>query len=496
MAKAASPLISAHNLTIKFGSSTALDQVNWQIKERLNQVLIGPNGAGKSLLANFLMGKFTLHNNKPEVSSSLNSGKDIATISFELQKELYSIDDYNDDTDFLDYQDIGSTAKEVILNGSKETELFAEVSQSLSIVYLLDRGIRFLSTGEMRKVLIARALYSNPKLILIDSPFEGLDQKSRTLLRQQLEIILTNHQCLLLLNEDDPIIDQFDEVTCINQGKIVLKESPSKVRNTDTWAELFPLNKPITSIPTHHHQYLPANFDIGETIISMKEVSVSYSNSVILNKINWQVKQGENWLISGPNGAGKSTLLSLVTADNPQAYNQDFHIFGKKRGSGETIWDIKRQIGIVTSSLQQSYKVPLKALEVVLSGFYDSIGLYQNVDKSMVDLANKWLDLLEIENVRKLYFSEMSYGQQRMVLLARAMIKHPSILILDEPCQGLDKKNREAILSLIDFIALNCNTNILYISHSHSEALECITNEFKFVQNSERDFSVSISKRK
>ncbi|MCM8531028.1 MAG: ATP-binding cassette domain-containing protein [Lentisphaeraceae bacterium] len=496
MAKATKPLLSAKNLTVKFGQNTALNQVNWQIKEGVNQVLIGPNGSGKSLLANFLTGKFTLHNNQPEVSPKFKPQQDIAFISFELQKELYSIDDYNDDTDFLDYQDIGSTAKEVILNGHKETKTFVEISINLNISYLLDRGIRFLSTGEMRKVLIARALYAKPKLIVIDSPFEGLDQKSRTLLRQQLQIILAGYQCLLLLNEDDPIIDQFDEVTCIDQGKIILEDSPHEIRHSNLWPELFPLNKPITSIPTHHHQYPPASFKAGETIISMKEVSVSYSSAMILDKVNWQVKQGENWLISGPNGAGKSTLLSLVTADNPQGYNQNFSLFGRKRGSGETIWDIKRQIGIVTSQLQQSYKVPLKAVEVVLSGFYDSIGLYQNVDQSMVDLANQWLDLLEIENVRKLYFSEMSYGQQRMVLLARAMIKHPSILILDEPCQGLDKKNREAILNLIDFIAQNCNTSILYVSHSHSEALECITNELEFVQNTDRDFSVNISKRK
>ena len=375
MAKDSSFLLSVTELTIKFGHKTVLDQVNWQVKENVNQVLIGPNGSGKSLLISFLTGKFKVHNQKPYTSKKFIPEKDISFISFELQKELFAIDDYNDDSDFLDYQDIGSTARDIILNNSKETKSFSEIIGNLNIAYLLDRGIRFLSTGEMRKVLIARTLYAKPKLIIIDSPFEGLDQKSRTLLREQLKTILVNYQCLILLNEDDPLIDFFDEVTCLNDGKVIFQDTPVNARKSEVWHELFSSCKPITSIPTNHHLYTPSNYNTNNTLISMKGVSVAYSGNTILNNLDWEVKQGENWLITGPNGAGKSTLLSLVTADNTQGYNQDLYLFGKKRGSGETIWDIKRQIGIVTSSLQQSYKAPLKAEEVVLSGFFDSFSI-------------------------------------------------------------------------------------------------------------------------
>ncbi|MCH2206502.1 MAG: ATP-binding cassette domain-containing protein [Lentisphaerales bacterium] len=486
------PLIRTQNLTLNFSKSTALLKVNWEVADGQNTVLCGPNGSGKTLLANFISGKLKVHKNAPLYREDFNPDNDIELVTFEYQQELFAIDDYNDDTDFLDYQDIGTTAAEIISHDSPDKKELQKVSELLELDYLLDRGIRFLSTGEMRKVLIARAMMNTPKLMIIDSPFEGLDQKSRAFLRKRLISLLKTQQCLLIINEDDPIIDHFDSVACLDKGELLLQGDPGKLKQSLKWQQLFKPHKPILAIPPKHHSF--NNKSVTQTpLIEMKDVSVTYGEVKALNELSWKVMPGENWLISGPNGAGKSTLLSLVTADNPQGYKQDFHLFGRKRGSGETIWDIKRKIGIVTSALQLSYKVPLKALEVVLSGFFDSVGLYENADKTMVDLAEQWLDLLEIENIKNRYFSDLSYGEQRMVLLARAMVKHPLILILDEPCQGLDKANRTAILNLVDYIALNTNTTLLYVSHSHSEALQCINKRLNFNPVADRLFEAEIS---
>ena len=185
-------------------------------------------------------------------------------------------------------------------------------------------------------------------------------------------------------------------------------------------------------------------------------------------------------------------MLSLITADNPQGYGKDFYLFGKKRGSGETIWDIKKRIGIITSSLQLSYKQPLNALQVVISGFFDSIGLYQKSTPEQVQTAREWLNILEIKDIHKRYFNELSYGEQRMVLLARAMVKHPLLLILDEPCQGLDSSNRQLILNLVDFIALNSNTRVLYVSHSHDEDLQCVNRKLEFYKSDDGLFNYKI----
>ena len=491
MIKTGKTLVSVKNLTVHFGHKTALNQINWAIQDKTNQVLIGPNGSGKSLLAAFLSQQLDVVHNQPHFLPGFNPQNDLAFVSFEYQKKLFAIDDYNDDSDFLDYQDIGTTAEEIILDKTGETSSLEQISNLLKIGYLLKRGIRFLSTGEMRKVLIARAMLKKPKLLIIDSPFEGLDTKSRLFMRQRLSSLIQEQQCLLIINEDDQIIQDFDHITCLNQGKIIASGPASEIINSEQWQKLFKPHQQTLSMPSPHHRFLPNTDPAASNLITMKDVSVKYGEVIALNQLTWTVNQGENWLISGPNGAGKSTLLSLITADNPQAYGQELYLFGRKRGSGETIWDIKKKIGIVTNALQLQYKVPLKALEVVLSGFFDSIGLYDQPDAEMVHIAKEWLNLLEIENIHQAYFTDLSYGEQRMLLLARAMVKQPALLILDEPCQGLDKTNRIAVLNLIDYIAQQSVTSILYVSHSHAEDLQCITNKLNFTYHKKNGFSTS-----
>ena len=488
-----SSLVLVENLCIAFAGKVVLNNITWELKNSVNQVLCGPNGSGKTLLSNFISKKLKVHNNNPLFLNDFDPDTDIETVSFEFQQELFAIDDYNDDTDFLDYQDIGTTAREIILHQTGNFKSLQKISDLLEINYILDKGIRFLSTGEMRKVMLARAMMNEPKLIIIDSPFEGLDQKSRSFLRQRLMKLIQNQQCLLIINDDDPIIEHFDEVTLLDKGNIIKQDCPANLTQTKEWKNLFPPTKEILRIPEAHHSFTKHEINKTAPLIEMNNVSVTYGETKALDYISWKVKQGENWLISGPNGAGKSTLLSLVTADNPQGYNQDFHLFGRKRGSGETVWDIKKKIGIVTSSLQLSYKVPLKTREVVLSGFFDSIGLYERADKTMAELAESWLDLLEVKDIKNRYFSDLSWGEQRMVLLARAMVKHPAILILDEPCQGLDKASRQAVLALVDYVALNCQTTLLYVSHSHSEELQCLNRQLNFKRAGDRLFKAEVS---
>ena len=157
-------------------------------------------------------------------------------------------------------------------------------------------------------------------------------------------------------------------------------------------------------------------------------------------------------LILGPNGSGKTTLLNLITADNPQAYANRIYLFGRRRGSGESIWDIKQRIGIVSSEFQIRYRKPITAFEVVLSGFFDSVGLYRHASAGQKQMAEQWMAVLGIAHKSDKIFNQLSYGEQRMVLLARAMVKMPLMLILDEPCQGLDRTNRHRILEAIDII--------------------------------------------
>lgn len=207
----------------------------------------------------------------------------------------------------------------------------------------------------------------------------------------------------------------------------------------------------------------------------MKNTTVQYGKTVVLKNLNWTVRRGENWAITGPNGAGKTTLLSLITGDNLQAYANEIYLFGRRRGTGESIWEIRQQIGIISPELQIAYRKQINAAQVVVSGFFDSVGLYRRSTPEQWETAREWMEILSISHKAESPFDQLSCGEQRMVLLARAAVKLPLLLILDEPCQGLDPSNRQKILELTEFIGRHTRAHLLYVSHHPEEIPACVS---------------------
>ena len=220
----------------------------------------------------------------------------------------------------------------------------------------------------------------------------------------------------------------------------------------------------------------------NEPRIVLNDGTVSYNDRPILHHLSWRVNPGEHWQIVGPNGAGKSTLLSLITGDHPQGYSNDLTLFGRRRGSGETIWDIKKHIGYVSSSLHLDYRVSTTVRNVILSGYFDSIGIYQAVSDRQHKLVQQWLDILGIDKrTADAPFHSLSWGQQRLALIVRALVKHPTLLILDEPLQGLDPLNRQLIRRFVDVLIGEGETQLLFVSHHAEDAPACITHRLEFV---------------
>jgi len=218
----------------------------------------------------------------------------------------------------------------------------------------------------------------------------------------------------------------------------------------------------------------------SEILVSMKNVTIKYEDTTVLDNVSWTMRSGENWVVLGPNGCGKTTLLNLITGDNPQAYANEIYLFGKRRGSGESIWDIKRRTGMISSELQIHYRKPITAFEVVVSGFFDSVGLYRDYTPEQRKTAEQWMEILGIADKSDRAFNQLSYGEQRMQLLARSMVKMPQILILDEPCQGLDRSNRQRILDAIEVIGRQGKTDIIYVTHYPREIPRCMTHLLQF----------------
>jgi molybdate transport system ATP-binding protein len=277
----------------------------------------------------------------------------------------------------------------------------------------------------------------------------------------------------------------------IRDGRVVFQGTRPEFSRTEQFKRLFDRgDPPRLTLPTSGNPPQTPSPAVTDILIDMKNITVHYSGTVVLEHLNWSMKAGQNWVILGPNGSGKTTLLNLISGDNLQAYANNIRLFGKLRGSGESIWEIKERIGMISSEFQIRYRKNMSALDVVLSGYFDSVGLYRSASARQRQAAEQWLMDLGIDGMSDRIFNRLSYGEQRMVLIARAMVKIPQILILDEPYQGLDRTNRQRILAAIDVIGQHPRTNLIYVTHYPDELPACSTHMLEFEAKPEGGFSV------
>ena len=315
------------------------------------------------------------------------------------------------------------------------------------------RQLRTFSSGERKKEFLKYCINQNPDFIIFDNPFDHLDQASRVILADSLKTLTDSVAVIQLLNR---YVD-------------VLEFVPNKALIKDNTFALHPISKTESHFKTLNTGNIPKaiephSFHESE-LIKMENVSVSYEERKIVDNISWTIKQGEFWQLIGPNGAGKSTILSLITGDNPKGFGQNLFLFGRKKGSGESVWDIKKQIGIFATSMTDLFQKGHTLEQMILSGFFDSIGLYIEPSTHQKIIVAQWLEVIEMSHLKNKRFTELSIGQQRVALIVRAVLKHPPLLILDEPVEGLDDENVDLVIQLINTIKQETNVSILYVSH-------------------------------
>jgi molybdate transport system ATP-binding protein len=424
---------------------------------------------------------------------------EIGYVSFELHQSLMEYEEFQEDLrEYAGKKDEVTTTKDVIFSGilvnrsvtPADEERFFEVVDQLGIRYLLQRRVVSLSTGEMRKTLIARALIKSPKLLILDEPFDGLDGRSRETLAESINHLMTGSmRVVLVVHRLEEIVPNITHVLLVKNGQLFMQGPKDEVLTSENISKLYGFNLHLEKTNKGYRVsygveksdkidttvlYSDALQDVPEVLIEMKDTTVKYKDLVVLDKLNWSMKRGENWVILGPNGSGKSTIVKLIVGENLQGYANQIMLFGKRKGSEETLWEIKKHLGVVSSELQVQYRKKMSAYDVIASGFYDSIGLYQYPTPKQKAIVDEWIELLRIGDMANQPYHQLSYGQKRMILLARAMLKSPALLIMDEPCHGLDILNRRRILEIIEMIG-GTPTNLLYITNHKEEILNCIT---------------------
>jgi molybdate transport system ATP-binding protein len=322
-----------------------------------------------------------------------------------------------------------------------------------------------------------RAVLRAPSLMVLDDPFDGLDQAARAELARAIVATATRLPVLVV-----GAGDQGGSPGGVPGG---LPFPPASIREVLVMAErrLVFRGTPAAFLARAAHgppARTPPPVDLGSwyepldpdlPLVRLVGGRVSYGDRVVFDNLDLTVSAGQHTLIEGPNGSGNSTLLEMITGDHPQAYSNDLHLFGRRRGSGETVWDIKSKVGVVSARLHRDYRVGGSVEDVLLSGLYDSIGVYQKPEPSHRARAKAWLDWLELALAPTAAFRELSFGQQRLVLIARAAIKVPPLVVMDEPTSGLDADNHARVLNLVELLCTQKKSTVLMVTHRADERL-------------------------
>jgi molybdate transport system ATP-binding protein len=386
-------------------------------------------------------------------------------LSAESQQAFYERELAEDESNFRQGADTSRTLRELIGDAGRAHPLFA----ALRLETLWEQHYRQLSTGESRKALLLRALLDAPSLLVLDEPFDGLDADARAEMERAIAQLAT-HVAVVVVGalhaERVPWpLAALREVIVLDAGQIAFRG------DAQAWLAYDQARRAERAHPAPPVQ-LGSFFDPlpeGSPLVELRAGHVQYGDHVVFSGLDFRVLAGQHTLIEGPNGSGKSTLLEMVSGDHPQAYSNDLHLFGRKRGSGETVWDIKKNVGVVSARLHRDYRVAASAEDVLISGLFDSIGIYREREPSHRQRARAWLDWLELGLAPDAPFRELSFGQQRALLIARAAIKVPPLVVLDEPTTGLDDEHRTRVLELVQSLCTQQRSTVLFVTHRDDE---------------------------
>lgn len=452
------------NATIKIRTTVLLREISLEISKGEVLGITGQNGSGKTMLARSIAGELP-------VSGDVITDKNFRKKRFVPFHSFLSLSNGHAVYRQQRWNKIDTELLPVVKNELTKCdnpELALNLIKKFGLEKLTDSFVINLSNGEQRKLELIKALAGEPDLLVLDNAYTGLDSTSRTLLTQMLEnLIESGHTIIMtgLTAEDFP--------PSVNRYLVL---GNGRVEKFCTRAELkSPTKKQFVfegEIPRWQNS-------LFKELIAMREVSLQYGEKKILDNINWQVKAGERWSLTGPNGSGKTSLLNLVFGDNPKAYGCDIRLFGKQKGTGESIWEIKARIGFVSPEMHQYLPQKQSVTDIICTGFQDAESSFKKPTGYQVDVARQWLKLTGYSEIAGKLFGELSTSAQRVVLFLRTLVKNPPLLILDEPFQGLDASHVRMLKNLLNLIAENSACSMIFVTHIPDELPECITKHLK-----------------
>jgi molybdate transport system ATP-binding protein len=457
-------LISLRSAVISNPFRRLAAPVDFELNEGEHIALVGDNGSGKSTLISMLAGGFYLREGTLRHNLGGETYKAMKVVRFNGAYGTTEFPYYYQQRWHAQERENGALVRDLLaqepaVDGHWRQELYG----LLGMGPLLDRTIMVLSSGELRRYHLTRALLSAPRVLVLEAPFIGLDPETRELLCHLMELVSDRLGVSFIMSLTDvemtpPLVTQV----------YFLEEGVCSAKMTRSEAMAFGAVRPATA-PAPVFPFTGRNDVSYENAVQMRNVSISYGERQIFSGLDWTVRRGEAWNVTGPNGSGKSTLLSLVCADNPKAYSLDMDLFDIRRGTGESIWDIKKHIGYLSSEMHSGFNDNIPAVEVVAGGLPDGyVGTGRNHAEDLA-VSNSLLEVFGAGNLAQRLFPTLSSGEQRLALLVRAFVKNPDLLILDEPFQGLDRKRRSIAKAAIESFCSDENKTLLFVTHFPEE---------------------------
>ena len=458
------------------GGKILLDNINLTMGHDEQWAITGPSGSGKSTLAKAIAGRI-FHRGVISFGTIKEQEVKPKILLIEQQHQFKNRSNvqqfyYQQRFNSSDAEDTLTVAEQFDNADQKRNEYWINF---FNIGPIIDKPLIQLSNGENKRLQLAKAMIESPSLLILDNPFVGLDKAGRSTLQEGLNKIVQAGTKIILFAAQEDLPSCITHVAIIKEGKIIFDgpkdHQPTFVETSDADA-IFPS-------PVALQKYYATSSLTFKHAVEMINVNIAYNGKEILCNFNWEVKKGERWCVTGPNGAGKSTLLSLISADNPQAYANEIFLFDRKRGTGESIWDIKKHIGYVSPELQLFVDLGITCQEAVASGLFDTIGLFRKPGLTENSIVLDWMEMLGISAMKEKRLNQLSLGEQRLVMLTRALVKSPPLLILDEPCQGLDAQQTARFKTTIDLICESTSTTLIYVSHYNQDVPSCITHQLQ-----------------
>lgn len=457
-------MIEWKHCKIQIRTTIILSDLNLFLKQGEPLGIIGANSSGKTILAKAMAGLLPVIG---EVECAVRPANAVY-VSFQSEFTLkHGTRTYRQQRWNMPDPEVIPSVHEQFSTFKNQDELSVLI-EKFGFRQHLDRLVISLSNGEQRKLELIKALVKKPKLLVIDNSFNGLDKTSRELLSGMIDQLVESGQSVVLTG-----LKPDDFPPSINQFVLVQNKKATKMPRNNL-PDLYP------KLQTNVEILLPSwESSTYEQLISVKDLNLEMNGQSILKSIFWTVKPGEKWVLSGGNGSGKTSLLNMIFADNPKAYGCDISLFGKPKGSGESIWEIKEQIGFVSPEMHQYLPARQLVSDVLCSGFFGSEGLYRKPTSFQRNLAQQWLQTIGLKAIASYPFGSLSASAQRMVLVLRALVKNPPLLLLDEPFQGLDPENIQSMKNLLNAIARQTLCAMIFVTHFEEEIPETFDQELR-----------------